>query len=298
MQEYRFSSGWWVILFLAMAGLIYWRAQTTGHVWELLGALALAVVMLAFGSSMLLKRGDSWWGCSSLTWGILMSAVLVYFLFTGDYWRALSMVGIRPTPTPIVVTATPEALAAAPPPASTRSPTAAPVPTSSALARETPAPSATTQPKTGAWWQADPTYAQPVTPEAERWRLYATIFLAVEYVILIWARARTAERNVGWGVMSTIVVGLLAFTKVGQWLYQIFLWAFALGPVAKGLFLLLGALSGLAGVGNVTALVIGGYVYHDMDVLFWILLPSMIISVFALIPKVWRAGHYRVPKWA
>lgn len=284
-----------LVIIAALAGLIFWRAENSTQLWTMLGILAVAVILMALGRYANVNRQEGL-GCFIMGWGLLLVGGVSYFVITGNFESTsgfLSRLGVL-TPTPVVVTATPTAVAAAStPPTSPATPTATSMPALAATEQPPEQSNENGQVTDVAWWQADPQYAQTLTPELEQWRLYGLIILGVQYLTIVWVAFRTKHRYVGCSIIGMIVSALLTFTKLGEWTYWVVLWLFSWGIFGKIVALLLAASSGSYGMGNLSALIIGGYLYYDREVFLWCLAPSVVIAFIALIIRVRQAlwGH-------
>jgi hypothetical protein len=215
-----------------------------------------------------------WWGF----WAVWLAIAVGSFLRTGDYDSAAQRLGIGATSTPEAASTRTEAVQATVTPTIPR-PTLTPVPTATLVTTTTSSVVET------AWYSkllADRSIAQPASKQLESWRLYLGIVLGIQYLMALYVAQRTKKRNIGYNLVLGIIGMLLVFTKLGEWVYKIILWVFGWGLWGKVVAVILAVLTGVGGVGNITAYIIAGYVYHDLQVMGLCVLPSVIVAFPAL----------------
>ena len=135
---------------------------------------------------------------------------------------------------------------------------------------------------TNAWYSnllADRSKAKLPTPQLEQWRLYLGVVLGIQLLLSFYVAVRTKRKNVGRNLAGSAIGILLTFTKVGEWMYNAILLILGWGLIGKIVLVILTLFTGLSGIGNLTAFVIGGYVYPDMQVLIYCVAPSIIIAI-------------------
>jgi hypothetical protein len=229
-----------------------------------------------------------WWGF----WAVWLAIAVGSFLRTGDYDSAAQRLGIGATSTPEAASTRKEAVQATVTPTIPR-PTLTPVPTATLVTTTTSSAVET------AWYSkllADRSIAQPASKQLESWRLYLGIVLGIQYLMALYVAQRTKKRNIGYNLVLGIIGMLLVFTKLGEWVYKIILWVFGWGLWGKVVAVILAVLTGVGGVGNITAYIIAGYVYHDLQVMGLCVLPSVIVAFPALFIALHQARNTRYIK--
>ena len=243
--------------------------------------------------------------------GVSLAITVGHFLITGNYDQSVQLakrIWRQATPTPAAsaqseatpkVTLTPtEVVQAAATPTPTPKPTAthAPMPTPTPVPTAAPEATATPSPTETAWYSkflADRSIAQPISEQIKSWRLYLGIILGVQYLIALYVARRTRKGNIGGSLIGGIVGALLVFTKLGEWIYKIILWVFGWGLFGKIVAVILALLTGLGGIGNLTAYIIAGYLYYDVQVMGLCVLPSVIIGFIVLVVALSQARERR-----
>jgi hypothetical protein len=270
---------------LRSKSLVQFLVMGAGVVFGILSAVWCLGGLSGEGCSS--KLVGLWWGAM----GVSLAITVGTFLVTGDYDHSLQLWNrlwgqVTPTPeasvqsdgTPeatlmptetVQATATPT-LAPTPQPTFTPTPAAAPPTTAATSPAETP------------WYLADRSIAKPMSKQLESWRLYLGIILGIQYLMALYVAQRTKRRNIGYNLILGIVGMLLVFTKLGEWMYKIILWVFGWGTLGRIVAVILGLLTGVGGVGNITAYIIAGYVYYDLQVMGLCVLPSVIVAFPAL----------------
>jgi hypothetical protein len=180
-------------------------------------------------------------------------------------------------------------ITAVPPTAThTLEPTAILTQTPTAQQAETPAAAAAAPPQatpvvnSGSPLLADRSLAKPYTSELEKWQQALGIALAVQIIIWLIALPKTRQGGRVARLVLMIFVVLLAWTKLGEWAYQLLTIVMDSGIVGKAIIVILGFLSGLQGVGNYFVYVLA-YLFNDLPLLQFCVLPSVIVAF----PVLW-----------
>jgi hypothetical protein len=279
-----------------VVSLLIWRAQSWDRIWPLLLVLAIGLVAYYLGRFYFVQN-QSALGCVPMVFGLLAFGIIAYFILTANVDQTNQF--LRQVGLPVVPTVASSSVASEPTSvAASSTPTLAPVPTSTAEALTptpppAPTPTAVVVPSSATtptvyWWQADPQYAKALTPELEWWRAICTIIIGVQYLLSFWLWRKTGQGYMGCMLVITVISALLTFTKIGEWLYQIALWVLGLGILGIIASVILSALLGRSGTGNLTALLIGGYLYYDPSILLWWLAPSLVVASIVLTIRVLR----------
>jgi hypothetical protein len=273
---------WGCVALIGVALLIGVGVRSKSLVQFLVMAAAAlgGLIAVVWGLGSLSKEGlwnklmALWWGF----WAVWLAIAVGSFLRTGDYDSAAQRLGIGATSTPEAASTRTEAVQATVTPTIPR-PTLTPVPTATLVTTTTSSAVET------AWYSkllADRSIAQPASKQLESWRLYLGIVLGIQYLMALYVAQRTKKRNIGYNLVLGIIGMLLVFTKLGEWVYKIILWVFGWGLWGKVVAVILAVLTGVGGVGNITAYIIAGYVYHDLQVMGLCVLPSVIVAFPAL----------------
>lgn len=286
MSKEQQQGFWGCVVLVGIAVLIGVGLRSKSFVQFLvIGAAAVGVLVAAIWSlGGFLKEGfwskllGLWWGA----WAVWLAIAVGGFLVTGDYNNAAQRLGIK-------ATATPEATLVA---AATAQPTSTPMPqpTSTPVPTRTPVAIAIPASAQTPWYLADRSMAKPLSKQIESWRLYLGVVLGLQYLMSVYIAVRTKQRHMGRNLIVGILSLLLVFTKLGEWIYKIVLWVFGWGLVGKIVAVILALLTGVVGTGSITAYIIAGYIYHDMQVMELCVLPSAIVAFLTLFIALRHAG--------
>jgi hypothetical protein len=278
---------------LRSRSLVQFLVTGAGVVFGILSAIWCFGALSKEGCSS--KLVGLWWGAM----GVSLAITVGTFLVTGDYDQSIQLwnrIWGQATPTPatsVQSEVTPEAtLMPTETVQATPTPTLTPTPQPTA----TPLTTVATPPADTLWYLADRSIAKPMSTQLESWRLYLGVILGIQYLMALYVAQRTKRKNIGYNLLLGIVGMLLMFTKLGEWMYKIILWVFGWGTLGKIVGVILALLTGVGGVGNITAYIIAGYVYYDLQVMGLCVLPSVIIAFPALFIALHQARRKRYIK--
>lgn len=108
------------------------------------------------------------------------------------------------------------------------------------------------------------------------WRTAIAIYIAVQYVTMLWAsQALKASQRVAYLVRSLILLPL-AWTKIGEWWYRLCHLVIQQGEWGILAAAIVFMLAGISGVGNLMMLVLTSFIFLDIDMLRYLVVPSLI----------------------
>lgn len=122
------------------------------------------------------------------------------------------------------------------------------------------------------------------------WRFWLTFFSSAVVVLTLWSlrRIRDDRRLIWAGIQLALLP--LCWTSAGHWAFQTAYWLVHFGVWTQlPLLILMGFAVGANGVGNIWFLVLAGFLYPDVDLLRWVVLPALISAIVVNFGLVKRA---------
>ena len=129
----------------------------------------------------------------------------------------------------------------------------------------------------------------------EMWRNTMWVIIVLQVVIMLPVRIKQGANSGEWGAVANLIFMLLSiplcWTKLGEWGYRLTAWVLGWGFVGQFLTVLFALLSGLGlGVGSLIGLILGGHLFHDIRILQYLVLPTLIGSIPVNLYVVARRG--------
>jgi hypothetical protein len=110
----------------------------------------------------------------------------------------------------------------------------------------------------------------------EHTRLFLVAIIAVQYAVMLTALRKSKTDPRYSHLFRSLLLLPLAWTKLGEWWYQLWHWSTHHGNWGILIAAILFTLTGFMGVGNLTMLVLAGFVFLDADLISYTVVPSLI----------------------
>jgi hypothetical protein len=241
------------------------------------------------------------------------------FLWTGDYDTAIRRLW-KPRATPVATAVI--------------APQSSPVPAQSTITAGATNPPSTSQnppaggtPEDGSslkirslitevWSRisADTNASKPISEQFTIWRLAIGAVLGLQYAAGFYVARYTRQRHVTrnfifYGTLSA----LLMFTKLGEWIYSFFtlisgwgMWGYILIIIALVFIGLTGLIIAMMGfnntigyilIGTICTYIITSFMYHNIQMLQYCVLPSIVMMLIVLYIAIYQARYRRYLKF-
>lgn len=115
--------------------------------------------------------------------------------------------------------------------------------------------------------------------ELQSWRFWMGLIIGVQYIMMLYATHKTRDQNRFGGLILNLVGVPFLWSKLGEWAYRLTAWIFGWGLVGKIFLVVGGGLSGGFGVGNLGLYILAGFLFKNVELLKYGVLPSLVSSM-------------------